>query len=118
MNLTYMSQAVRISGLDLEYFSKVIEAIQLISTILMHRIPSGQVNVDVVEEYAHRGSIKFSNLLFTSFNLVQRQDIVALEENVDPQGLLQRKLPRRLVHTVDNVVQYWEKVPFELDGKR
>ncbi|KDQ57388.1 hypothetical protein JAAARDRAFT_130657, partial [Jaapia argillacea MUCL 33604] len=55
--------------------------------------------------------IKFSNLLFTSLNLVKHDNIIALEENIDPHSLVCQKMPRHLVHIHDNMVQYWEKYP-------
>ena len=103
-------QLITLSGLNLPLFTENLNGLHALRNILTAHLGEDTVSKLSLHSLAGFPTIQISNRYFSSQEEAQEYDVQVLSEDIDPCDELD-KIGRQhgLVHTQDNVVEYWEQ---------
>ncbi|KAK7024526.1 hypothetical protein VNI00_016201 [Paramarasmius palmivorus] len=104
----HVQQKVVLTGLDSPTFSVAMEGLSNVERALRSHIRD-DTNTPLPEIADHNTKILISNRYFTSKRLANDEEHIGFTNEIDPKGILERFRGDSLVHTNDNVVEYYER---------
>jgi hypothetical protein len=104
----HVQQRVLLTGLNTENFAAAIQGLARIDSILRQAIreDTPRAITNTVDGFV---TIDFANRYFTSKKFAKEEHHVAFTKDVDPKGILAGLRGDAFVHTVDNVVEYYQR---------
>jgi hypothetical protein len=103
-----LQQRVTLSGLGTASFQTMSEGIVRLNGYLRSRLREDQTPA-VVKYYRDHPAFEFSNRYFTSARFAEGLQVLPISKDVDPDGYLENMKGDNMVHTTDNLVEYYER---------
>ncbi|KAK0484114.1 hypothetical protein EDD18DRAFT_1112166 [Armillaria luteobubalina] len=112
-----LSQSITITGLGCASFDNAIATLQEIKLTAEREFKHGMLDKWTPSTYRGFPAFMLSNQYFWTMKEGAQHEAIPFSNNVDPVGILQRLGKTDVVHTEDNVVQYF-KANTDDEGKR
>jgi len=109
--LKYLRQRVSITGMGNTSFSDVLKSVAIIQTVFKRTLGSQLEDNVAQSDYTGHAALDASNRYFTPMNNAGDGENLPLGIDVDPLGFLAKAAGTDFVHTEDNRVYYYERLP-------
>lgn len=106
----FLRQAITLSGLGSESFSRVVQGIQHIHGQFSRSFSDGCLEEWVPNQFEGHEAIDAANRFFTPRTQAKSEEILAFNHLVDPDEILTTAMRQddQFTHTMDNEVDYYE----------
>ena len=112
-----MAQSITVTGLGCSTFKDATSTLKEIRLIAEREFKNGMLEKWSPGTYHGFSALTFSNRYFRTVKEGDHHEEVEFSKDVNPVGILQRLAKNDLVHTEENVVQYFKSNTDE-EGKR
>ncbi|KAK7019415.1 hypothetical protein VNI00_018070 [Paramarasmius palmivorus] len=104
-----LQQRILLTGLNTPSFADALEGLAVMDNVLRLNVREDSVKplASVVDGFT---ALDISNRYFTSRRFAQEDDHLPFSSDVDPNGILEGLRGHSMVHTSDNVVEYYHRV--------
>jgi len=114
----FLRQGITLIGVNATAFKEVIDAIVSVHSGFSRHLPEDTLLPWTPSVFQQHDSIDVSNRYFVPRHIIDPQTITPFSSNVDPHGVLRKLQGSDLVHTVDNQVEYYERIKNTEGAKR
>ena len=106
----FARQTIRLTGLGYESFDKAIRVIYALEQLMTRSLPPNSCHSWAPSLFENFPTIDIGNRYFTQRSEVLVDDIASFSSAIDPHGILAHSGGDKYVHTMDNLVQYYERI--------
>lgn len=105
----FLRQGLSLTGLGDQAFDEIVTKIARAHGLFKRSLGDQLLDSSVFSAFKDFNTVDMGNRYFTSRSEAANDDIVKMESDVDPLGILQKAAGGDLVHCEDNQVLYFEK---------